>query len=134
MKLSFHVNFDGRCAEAFSFYEEKVGGIIGSLLAYKDSPLKGSVPIDWQGKIIHGVISIDNFELVGTDSVPEEYEQPKGFCLQLRLPSNEQVETLFEAFKEEGQVILPPQKTFWSPCYAIVNDRFGIPWKFNCVP
>ncbi|KZN38645.1 hypothetical protein N480_13400 [Pseudoalteromonas luteoviolacea S2607] len=134
MKLSIHVNFDGRCAEAFAFYETHLGGVIGSLLAYKDSPLKGSVPIDWQDKIIHGVISIDSFELVGADSVPEEYEQPTGFCLLLRLPSIEQVEMLFAAFKEEGHVILTPQKTFWSPCYAIVNDRFGVPWKLNCVP
>ncbi|MBQ4810739.1 hypothetical protein J8M20_05300 [Pseudoalteromonas luteoviolacea] len=112
MTVSFHVNFDGRCAEAFAFYEKCLDGMIGTLLTYGDSPLKDSVPFEWQEKIIHGVIAIDNFELVGSDTVPEEYEQPRGFCLLLGLPSKARLEILFDAFKKGGQVILPPQTPF----------------------
>ena len=31
MKLQTYVNFDGRCAEAFRFYEKHLGGQIGML-------------------------------------------------------------------------------------------------------
>lgn len=133
MKLSFHANFDGRFAEALQFYQKHLGGVIDSQLAYRDSPMASEVPIQWQEKIIHGSISLDNFDLAGTDLIPEQYEKPRGFCLLIRVCSEQKVRTLFDIFKKNGTVVMPPQKTFWSPCYAIVTDRFGIPWKFNCV-
>ncbi|WP_374700153.1 VOC family protein [Shewanella woodyi] len=89
--------------------------------------------INQERVILHGSISIDNIELAGTDTVLHEYDKPTGFCVLLRLPSEDRVKSLFKIFKEGGEVIVPPQKTFWSPCYAIVTDRFGLPWKFNCV-
>ncbi|QBG36491.1 VOC family protein [Litorilituus sediminis] len=133
MNLSFHINFDGRCEEAFQFYQKNLDAVIGPLLTYKDSPASENVANEWQNKILHGSISIGNIDIAGTDTVINEYEKPAGFCLLLRLASEERVKSLFEIFKEGGEVILPPQKTFWSPCYAIVTDRFGVPWKFNCV-
>ncbi len=133
INISFHINFDGRCAEALQFYQNNLAGVIGSMLSYRDSPASVSVPDDWQDKIIHGSIVIDNFELVGTDTMPDQYQQPSGFCLLIRVACQEKVKTLVEVFQNGGEIILPPQKTFWSPCYAIVNDRFGVPWKFNCV-
>ncbi|MEW6994774.1 VOC family protein [Colwelliaceae bacterium MEBiC 14330] len=133
MNLSFHINFDGRCEEAFKFYEKNLGAVIGPLLSYQDSPISENIPDEWQDKILHGSISIDNIELAGTDTMSHEYEKPKGFCLLLRLPSEDSVKSLFKIFEEGGEVILSPQKTFWSPCYAIVTDRFGLPWKLNCV-
>jgi uncharacterized glyoxalase superfamily protein PhnB len=29
---------------------------------------------------------------------------------------------------------LPFQKTFWSPGFGMLVDRFGIPWMVNCEP
>ncbi|MDG0968849.1 MAG: VOC family protein [Porticoccaceae bacterium] len=95
MSLSFHINFDGRCAEAFRFHESNLGGVIGSLLTYRDSPTSANVSDDWQEKIFHGNISIDNIELAGTDLSADEYIKPAGFCLLLRLPSEDRVTSLF---------------------------------------
>jgi len=27
---------------------------------------------------------------------------------------------------------MPIQKTFWSPRFGMLVDRFGIPWMINC--
>ena len=51
----------------------------------------------------------------------------------LRVDSQEMVKTIFDALKVGGDVIMSPQKTFFSPCYGIVADRFGVPWKINFV-
>lgn len=134
MSLSVHINFDGRCEEAFCFYEKHLNGSVNSLLLYKDSPASSSIADEWQDKVLHASIAIDNIDLAGADVMLPDYQKPSGFCLLVRVPSVEKVETLFETFQVDGEVILAPQKTFWSPCYAIVNDRFGVPWKFNCVP
>jgi PhnB protein len=112
MSVSFHINFDGRCAEAFQFYEKHLGGVIGSLLTYGDSPVRENVPDTWQDKILHGSISIDNIEIAGTDTLLHEYQKPAGFCILVRVTSEQRIQSLFSIFKKGGEVILPPQKNF----------------------
>ena len=71
-------------------------------------------------------------ELAGGDVKPEQYQKPKGFYLLLGLNTEDSVKSTFSLLSAAGEIILPPQKTFWSPCYAIVIDRFSVPWKINC--
>jgi PhnB protein len=132
MSLSFHINFNGQCKEAFEFYAKHLNGTIGTMLEFKDSPIAAHVAKEWQHKIVHANIVIEGIELAGADVKPEQYQKPKGFNILLGVKTESTVKSLFELFSVGGEVIFPPQKTFWSPCYAIVVDRFGVPWKFNC--
>lgn len=132
MSLSFHISFNGQCKEAFEFYAEHLNGTIGTILEFKNSPVAASVSKEWQHKIIHASISIEGIELAGGDVKPEQYQKPNGFNILLGVNNEARVKYLFEQFSVSGEVILSPQKTFFSPCYAIVVDRFGLPWKFNC--
>jgi PhnB protein len=130
MSLSFHIDFNGQCEEAFSFYAEHLGGKIGTMLRVKDSPVPALS--EAHGKtIVHANVSIDGVELAGADVDASRYEKPKGFYVLLGVNSEERVKSCFNALQREGHVVLAPQRTFWSPCYAIVIDRFGVPWKIN---
>ena len=132
MSLSFHIDFNGQCQEAFEFYVESLQGEIGTMLQVKDSPISAGYSADWQHKIVHANISIKGIELAGADVKPEQYQKPKGFYLLLGCNTEGSVKSLFRQLSAGGETILPPQKTFWSSCYAIVIDRFGVPWKLNC--
>ncbi|WP_438864083.1 VOC family protein [Neptunicella sp.] len=132
MSLSIHINFNGQCQEAFEFYAEHLHGTIGTMLSYKNSPVSATQPADWQNKIVHANILIKDIELAGADVKPEQYQQPTGFNLLLGCSSENEVNTMFDLLSAGGQVILAPQTTFWSARYAIVIDRFGVPWKLNC--
>ena len=130
MSLSFHIDYNGQCEEAFKFYAEHLGGTIGTMLRVRDAPLP--VPSTSHGdKIVHANIRIDGVELAGADVDPTKYEKPKGFYVLLGVDSEAKVRSFFDALQTDGHVVLSPQKTFWSPCYAIVVDRFGVPWKIN---
>lgn len=131
MSLSFHIDFKGQCEEAFRFYASHLGGKIGTLLRVKDSPIPALSDSHGE-KIVHANISIDGVEIAGADVDPDRYQKPQGFCVLLGVDSEEKVRNAFNALQTDGQVVLAPQKTFWSPCYAIVVDRFGVPWKINC--
>jgi PhnB protein len=131
MSLSFHIDFNGQCEEAFSFYAEQLGGRIGTMLRVKDSPVP-AVSAAHGEKIVHANICIDGVELAGADVDPRRYERPQGFYVLIGVDSEQKVKSFFNALQTDGQVVLPPQRTFWSPCYAIVIDRFGVPWKINC--
>ena len=130
MSLAFHIDFNGQCEEAFNFYAEHLGGKIGTMLRVKDAPMPAS-PASHGDKIVHSNISIDGVELAGADVDPIRYEKPKGFYVLLGVDSEAKVRSFFDALQTEGHVVLSPQRTFWSPCYAIVVDRFGVPWKIN---
>jgi PhnB protein len=132
MSLSFHIGFNGQCREAFEYYAEHLQGAIGTMLEFKDSPASANVLSEWQNKIVHANISIEGIELAGGDVLPEQYQKPKGFNILLGVKTEDTVQSIFSQFSIGGEVIFPPQKTFWSPCYAIVVDRFGLPWKINC--
>lgn len=132
MSLSFHIGFNGQCREAFEFYAKHLQGTIGTMLEFKDSPASTSVPSEWQRKIVHANISIEGIELAGADVRPEQYQKPKGFNILLGVKTEDTVKSIFNHLSVGGEVIFPPQQTFWSPCYAIVVDRFGVPWKVNC--
>lgn len=133
MSLSFHVDFNGQCEEAFAFYAETLGGRIGKMLRVKDSPIPASSDSHGQ-RIVHANICIDGVELAGADVDPDRYECPKGFYILLGVDSEEKVRSFFNALQTGGHIVLAPQRTFWSPCYAIVIDRFGVPWKINYGP
>jgi len=132
MGLSFHINFNGQCRAAFEYYAQNLGGIIGTMLSYKDSPAAASAAHDWQDKILHANINIAGVELAGADLRPEDYQKPRGFYVLLGINSAAEVNSIFNALCLDGTIILAPQKTFWSKNYAIVVDRFGVPWKINC--
>lgn len=133
MRLSFHIHFDGHCQEAFELYETLLGGKIGTMLPFSRSPAAINVPKNWQSKIVHANIQISGVEIAGDDVPPEQYEAPKGFYVLLVFENQDETKAAFEGLARQGKILFPLQKTFWSPCYGIVVDRFGVPWKLNSV-
>lgn len=131
MSLSFHIDYNGECEEAFNFYAAHLGGTIGTMLKIADSPIPPSAT-RLARHIVHANISIDGVELAGADVEEGKYTKPAGFYVLLGVDSEQKVDSYFGALQTRGHVILEPQRTFWSPRYAIVVDRFGVPWKINC--
>jgi PhnB protein len=132
MKLGTHLTFNGRCEEAFRFYEKGLGGTLGTLLTYGDSPMAAQVPPEWRGKIVHAALTVGNTDLTGVDRLAEDYEPPKGFFVLLGLDTPAETERIFHLLSEKGGVRMLLQETFWSVRFGIVVDQFGIPWEINC--
>jgi PhnB protein len=132
MRLNPHLNFDGRCEEAFKFYEKCLGGKISFTMSYGDSPVADHVPADWRNKIIHATLNIGNDLLTAADAPPDRYQRPQGFHVTLGLADAAEAERIFKALSENGTVQMPLQETFWAIRFGMVADRFGIPWMVNC--
>jgi len=81
---------------------------------------------------MHGSVTIGGQRLEGADVPPERYEAPKGFSLSINVPTPGEAERLFERLAEEGRVVYPIEKTFWSERFGMIVDRFGVPWMINC--
>ncbi len=132
MQLNPYLNFNGQCEAAFKFYEQCLGGKIVAVATYGESPMAEQVPPEWRNKIMHAHLTVDGRELMGSDSLPEHYEQTKGFSVLLGIDDPAEAERLFHALAEKGTVRMPIQETFWAARFGMLVDQFGIPWIINC--
>ena len=132
MQVNAYLLFDGRCEEAFRFYEKCFNGKIVAMLTHKGTPAEQHVPAKWVDKILHARLDIGDQVLMASDAPPERYEKPAGFSVSLQVKTPAEAERLFNALAEKGQIRMPLEKTFWSPSFGMLVDRFGIPWMINC--
>ena len=131
MTISPHLYFNGQCEEAFKFYAKLLNGQIVTMITYSGSPAQSHVPEQWRNKILHAALSIAGQTIMAADAPPDRYQLPQGFSVGLHVPNSGEAERIFKALSENGSAQMPLQKTFWSPAFAMLTDRFGIPWMIN---
>src|SRR5260370_5104514 len=129
MRLTPNLSFGGQCEAAFKFYEQCFGGKIVFMLTYGKSPMAEQVPPRWREKIFHATLTVGDNVLMGADSVPEQYEQPKGFSVLLGIDDPVDAERIFHALAENGTVQMPLQKTFWSVRFGRSSINSAYPWR-----
>jgi len=122
--------FGGRCEEALEFYRAAVGAQVDMVMRFKESPQPlppGSVPAGFENKVMHATFRIGDSTLGASDG-DEEGAKFKGFSLSITFPSETETERAFTALSAGGKVGMPLSKTFWSPKFGMLTDRFGIGW------
>ena len=132
MQINPYLSFDGRCEAAFKFYERALGGKIGAMVAYGETPMKDQMPAEQHGKIAHARLTVGDQVLMGGDPPPQQYQQPKGMTLMLGVDDPAEAERVFKALSEGGTVTMPIAETFWARRFGMLVDQFGIPWMVNC--
>lgn len=132
MQLNSYLHFNGRCEEAFRFYERVLGGKIEAIFPHEGTPAAEHVPPEWRKKIMHVRMSVGDQVLMGTDVPPAYYHQPQGFRVNISIKEPADAERIFKAFAEKGKVTMPLDKTFWAQRFGMVEDQFGTPWMINC--
>lgn len=120
--------FYKQCEEAMNFYENVFHGQNKEIMRYNDYIPEG-VEENVSNYVLHGTMDIFDTPF----SFADEFSTPvtAGTMLHLTItPSSvEEGRRLFEALKENGEVLLPPVETFYSPLHASVKDRFGVIWN-----
>ena len=81
--------------------------------------------------IMHTTLEVDGDLIMGADSPPERYTQPKGITVSIGVKDKAKAERVFKALSEGGNVTMPFAETFWSTGFGMCVDRFGIPWMVN---
>ena len=81
---------------------------------------------------MHATLSLaDGNALLGADVLPEQFEQPQGFCVLAALRNAAEARRVFDALADGGSVRMPLHQTFWSPSFGVVVNRFGTPWEIT---
>lgn len=131
MQIQAYLFFNGRCDEAVEFYRAALGAEVTKRLRYMDSPEPcepGRLPPGWDEKIMHTSFRIGETTVMASDGCSPEQASFQGFSLVLSVANEAEANRLFGLLAGAGQVQMPLARTFFSPCFGMVTDRFGVTW------
>ena len=131
MQVQPYLFFDGRCEEALEFYRRALRAEVTMLMRFKDSPEPqppGMIPPGSENKVMHASMRIGETTVNASDGECGGKPSFEGFALSLDAANEAEADKLFAALSEGGQVKLPLTKTFFSPRFGMVADRFGVTW------
>ena len=135
MKIEPYLFFEGRCEEAIEFYRTALGAEVQMKMRYKDSPEPCPSGITPPGdKIMHASLRIGDTVVMASDGDCKGPKSFQGFALSVSVPNEAAADRAFNALSAGGNVIMPPGKTFFSPRFGMVTDRFGVTWMVIVAP
>jgi len=128
--ISPYIFFAGRCDEALEFYRSRLGATVESVQRFSDSPdpvPEGMLQAGFEEKVMHASFVLAGARIMVSDG-SDDKAKFDGFSLALSVASEAVAHWLFDGLADGGRVTMPLTKTFWSPCYGMVTDRFGLSW------
>jgi PhnB protein len=134
MQVQPYLFYEGRCEEALAFYRGALGAEVTMLMRFKESPDPGMVAPGTGEKVMHASFRIGETTVLASDGRCQGPASFQGFALSLTVPTEAEAERLFGALGDGGQVQMPMTKTFFSPRFGMVADRFGVSWMIYVTP
>jgi PhnB protein len=139
MQVQSYLFFDGRCEEALDFYKKSLGAKVEMMMRFKESPEPPQPGSGCGGpgtgdKIMHVSFQVGDTTVMATDGRAEGKPMFQGFALAITANSTADADTMFNALSDGGQVQMPMTKTFFSPRFGMVADKFGVGWMIMVAP
>ena len=134
MRLELFFNFDGNCREAVEFYAKVFKTEAGEMMTYGGAPPESgyAVPEADKDRVIYAGLSIGGMTAMFSD-VPSGSEYVCGNNISPTIGSDDKAEIarVFNELKQGGEVYMELQATFFSECFGMVEDKFGIIWQLS---
>ena len=138
MQVEPYLFFDGRCEEAIDFYRRALGAEVTMLLRWKDCPEqpknKDMIPPGSENKVMHARLKIGEAAVMASDGRAAGKPSFQGFALSVSAANEAEADRVFNALADGGQIQMPMGKTFFSPRFGMVADRFGVSWMVYVAP
>ena len=129
--------FNGRCEEALEFYRRAIGAELEMMTRFKDSPEPpplGTLAPGFDNKIMHTSFRVGATQVMASDGCAAAPSTFQGFSLSLSVGNETEADRAFAALADGGKVAMPLGKTFWSPRFGMLEDRFGVGWMIIVPP
>jgi len=131
MQVQPYLSFEGRCEEALEFYRSAVGAEVIMLSRFKDAPEPGMCEPGTEDKVMHASFRIGESVLMASDGRCQGPANFQGISLSISAGDEAEADRLFNALADGGKIEMPLSKTFWSPAFGMLTDRFGVSWMIN---
>jgi PhnB protein len=126
-----YLNFGGNCREAFTRYQDILGGEL-VLLPMSELPPDVPKPPDSDDLIMHAALTLEDGGLLMASDVPSgDFDGVGGMYVNYSVPDVAEAERVFKELADGGEITMPIGETFWSPKFGMCVDRFGTQWMVN---
>ena len=130
MHIQPYLFFEGRCDEAIAFYQQAIGAEVQMLMRVREAPAEAQQghPPGSGDKVMHATLKIGPSLVMMSDGRCGGSPIFGGFSLSLAVADAAEAQRVFAALGDGGQVLMPLAKTFFSPQFGMLMDRFGVTW------
>ena len=128
MLVQSYLFFDGRCEEALDFYKRAAGAKVEMLMRFKENPEQNSCAPGAEEKVMHTQFKIGDTTILASDGRNTGNPKFDGFALAINAKDEAEVDKLFNGLADGGKVTMPLTKTFFSPRFGMLADKFGVNW------
>ena len=130
MSVNVYLFFDGRAEQAIEFYKKTLGASVDFMMRMSESPEPppADCPPMPGDAIMHASFRIGDSVLMASDAPPSGDKPFRGFSLSISKATEDEARKTFDALAQGGKVEMPLTKTFWSPCFGMLTDQFGVGW------
>jgi PhnB protein len=128
MNLQPYLFFDGKCDEALDFYKKAVGAEPKMLMRFSQAPDRSMISPGSENKVMHAQVQIGDTTVLMSDGRCTGNTNFQGFALTLTAKSENEADKTFNALADGGKVTMPMAKTFFSPRFGMLTDKFGVGW------
>lgn len=116
--------FRGTCEEAIRAYGRIFGSPEPQVMYAKDAPDGGM----GEG-VMHAALKVGEGWLYASDW--SKAEAMAGACVTVSGRDEAETRRWFDALAEGGTVEMPLERTFWSPAFGGLTDRWGTRWLLD---
>ena len=134
MQVQSYLFMDGRAEEAIEFYKKALGATVTMLMRFKESPDQSMCAPGAENKVMHAYINIGETGVMISDGRNTGQPKFEGFALSISTKTEAEADKLFNALVDGGKVTMPQTKTFFSPRFGMLADKFGVGWMVYVSP
>jgi PhnB protein len=128
MDVQPYLFFDGRCEEALEFYKKTLGAKVEMLMRFNEAPDQSMISPGSADKVMHASVRVGDAVVLASDGRCLGNPNFQGFALTISAKTEAEADKLFAALGDGGQVTMPMAKTFFSPRFGMLADKFGVGW------
>ncbi len=128
MPIQPYLSFEGRADEAIEFYKKALGAKVEMLMRFKEAPDQSMISPGSAEKVMHAALKIGDATLLMSDGRNTGKPSFQGISLTLYAKDPPEADKVFNALAAGGEVRMPLEKTFFSPRFGMLADKFGVGW------
>jgi PhnB protein len=127
-----YLNFDGNCRAAMTFYGRCLEAEPNFTPFSAGPPEISSMAKGAPDRILHAELSTGPVTLMASDTLPGmPFHQGNNFSICLDCESQVEMERVFTALGENGEITMPMHEAFWGGRFGMLTDQFGTSWMFS---
>jgi len=104
------------------------------LMRFKQMPDQSMVQPGMAEKVMHARLQIGGSVVFLSDGMCGGEQKFDGFSLSFTVANADEADRRFNALADGGKVQMPLDKTFFSPRFGMVADKFGVGWMIYVEP